>query len=579
MGAAMRGDPGAARMGPVLRAMAFGAACALACQGGGQAEDAATASVTATAADTDTDTDPDPDPGSTGGEPDLCAGPRDPGPAPLRRLTPRQYNNSVRDLFPGVALAEQTIAPDPAVHGFENNAAAQAPSGLLIEQYQRAALAVTEAAMAQTAAFLPCPADGGADPSACGRGFLRDFGGRAFRRPLSPDEDAAFLAFFDQQLAEHGFAVALPLTLQAFLQAPAFLYLLELEGLPDGGPRVALTGHELAARLSYFLWDTTPDAALLAAAAAGELDTEAGLAAEAARMLADPRARDAAREFFRQWLALDAIAAVAPDPAAYPQFTPELRASMRQEIERFVLSTMFEGTGTLAALLTSNAAEVDAALADLYGAPAPPAGQWAALALDPERRAGLLTRAGFLAATAHAVHPSPVRRGAFVLARLLCAPPGAPPPNVDTSPPDPAPGDPQTNRERYAEHSDRPECAGCHAPIDGVGFGFEHYDAIGRWRALDGGLPVDARGELLGTDVDGPFTGAPELSRRLADSDQVHACLALHAFRHALGRSEDASDACRRDELDAAFTAAGGDLQALLLALVASDAFRFRRAD
>src|SRR5690606_39045587 len=136
--------------------------------------------------------------------------------------TPTQYNNTARDLFPGVEIPLQTIAVDPKVNGFENNADVQTPSALLIEQYQRAALAVTQAAWAAPEAFLPCAPDGGGEPQQCGHQFLLEFGPRAFRRPLTADEEAAFLGFFDQQLADSNFTVALQLTVQAFLQSPAF---------------------------------------------------------------------------------------------------------------------------------------------------------------------------------------------------------------------------------------------------------------------------------------------------------------------------------------------------------------------
>lgn len=515
----------------------------------------------------------------TTGAVDACAGARDPGPSPLRRLTHTQYRNAVRDLFPGVVLPALTIAVDPAVHGFENNGEAQVPSALLIEQYQRAALAVTQAAMAAPAGWLPCGADGGGDPIGCGRAFLRDFGGRAFRRPLTDAEAAAFLGFFDQQLAEAGFSVALPLALQAMLQAPQFLYFLEFGGEPVEGADgvVALTGHELAARLSFFLWDTTPDAELLAAAAAGELDTAEGVAAAAERMLADPRARGAAVNFHRQWLGFDAIARIDPDPATYPTYAPGLKASLRGELERFVSWVMFEGPGTFEALLTARASEVDAGLAGLYGVAAPAEGQWAPVELDASRRAGLLTRAGFLAATAHAIHPSPVKRGVFVLSRLLCAPPGPPPPGASTELPGETGDAPTTNRERYEQHTARAECAACHTTIDGVGLGFEHYDALGRFRELDAGQPVDARGVLVGTDVDGAFDGAVALSERLAGSAQARGCVVSQVYRYALGRGTTVDDACGLMRLKAEFEDVRGDMRALLRAVVTSDAFRLRR--
>lgn len=559
-----------------------------ACPAGGAADTDNTGTATTGGPASDSDDTPtgdpptgDPSEGSDTGEPAECSeAVLDPGEAPLRRMTHTQYNNTVRDLFPGADIPPQTILVDPKVNGFENNSEVQAPSALLVEQYQKAALAVTAAAMAKPDGFLPCPADGGPDPATCGHDLLRDLGARAFRRPLAADEESAYLTFFDQQMAEHNFNVGLQLAMQAILQAPAFIYFPEFGGDPlvDQPELVALTGHELAARLSYFLWDTTPDEALLAAATAGDLDEIAGIEAEVLRMLDDPRARTSLVNFHRQWFDLDKIAEVNPDLATYPEFTPALRTSMRSELDRFVESTIFDGAGTFAALLTSPATTVDSQLAALYKVAAPPPDTWTDLDLPASERSGILTRAGFLARTAHAVHPSPVRRGVFVLSRLLCVPPAPPPPNVNTSPPDESdPDQPKTNRERYAKHTAQDTCGGCHQSIDGVGFGFENYDALGKWRTLDNSYPVDASGELIGTDVDGPFVGALELSQKLATSTQAHNCVVSQVYRYALGRNTGLDDLCSLADLRGQFAAASGDIRALLLAVVTSDAFRFRR--
>lgn len=517
------------------------------------------------------------------GEPAECSDTvLSPGPAPLRRMTHTQYNNTVRDLFPGADIPPQTILVDPKVNGFENNSEVQAPSALLIEQYQKAALAVTAAAMAKPDAFLPCTPDGGADPTKCGHDFLRDLAARAFRRPLAADEESAYQSFFDQQMAEHNFNVGLQLTMQAILQAPAFIYFPEFGGDPlvDQPDLVPLTGHELAARLAYFLWDTTPDELLLSSATAGDLDTIAGIETQVLRMLDDPRARTSLVNFHRQWFDLDKIAEVNPDIATYPEFTPALRTSMRAEIDRFVESTIFDGAGSFAALLTSSETTVDSNLAALYKVAAPPPDTWAPATLPATERSGILTRAGFLARTAHAVHPSPVRRGVFVLSRLLCVPPAPPPPNVNTSPPDESdPDQPKTNRERYAKHTAQDTCGSCHQTIDGVGFGFENYDALGKYRTTDNGYPVDASGNLLGTDVDGPFTGALELSTKLAGSTQAHNCVVSQVYRYALGRNTGPGDLCSLADLRGQFAAASGDMRALLLAVVTSDAFRYRQGD
>lgn len=520
------------------------------------------------------DVDADAGDADAGDAGECASAPLEPGPAPLRRLTARQYANSLRDLFPGVALPELTILVDPLVAGFENNASAQTPSALLIEQYQRAAVEVTAAAMEATELWLPCPSDGGDDPASCGAALLSELGPRMFRRPLDAETEQAYLDFFAAALAEHGFSVAIQLTLQAMLQAPHFIYFVEATTSPDPGVQ-ALDDWSVATRLSYFLWDTMPDAELFAAAQAGELVDEQGLLAQVERMLADPRARAATVNFFRQWFDFDRLDAIAPDPATYPNYTPQLRESMRGELERLAEWTVFDVEGgSFADLMLADRSFVDAQLAAIYGV-TPPA-DWQLVELDPEQRAGILTSAGFLASRAHAVNPSPVKRGVFVLEHLLCQPPPPPPPNVDTNVPADTPADPKTNRERYQAHTVDVLCQACHVNIDGIGFGFEHYDSLGQWRAQDNGFAVDASGELIGSDVDGPFDGAIELAAKLASSETAHACAVTNYLRWALARSPADDDACFKAELDAAFLASEGDFKALVTEIVLSDAFRYR---
>lgn len=512
------------------------------------------------------------------GELDECdARPFDPGPAPLRRLSARQYANTVRDLFPGVALPEPTILVDPKVGGFEHDAAAQTPSALLIEQYQRAAVEITAAAMQQSEAWLPCPLDGGEDAAACGEALILELGPRAFRRPLDAATAQVYLDFFAAQLEAEGFRVALELTVQAMLQAPQFIYFIEdVAADADPSARIQpLDDYSLATRLSYFVWNTMPDAELFAAAATGELRDDAGLTAQVERMLADPRARTATVEFFRQWFDFDRLDTIVPDPASYPSYTPALRDAMREELERFVAWLVHDERGGVDELLRSDRGFVDAELAALYGV-ASPSEPWQPVTLDASERAGILTRAGFLAARAHAVQPSPVKRGVFVLEHLLCAPPPPPPPNVDTSVPDNDPAQPKTNRERYAAHTDEALCVACHADIDPIGFGFEHYDSLGAWRTHDGGWPVDASGTLTLDAVELAFDGVPQLAALLADSERVHACVVTHHLRWALARSPASADACSQAALEATFADGEGSLRELVVAIVLSDAFRLR---
>jgi hypothetical protein len=493
----------------------------------------------------------------------------------LRRLTRSQYDNTIRDLLGITGNPAAQIAPDEKVGAFYSNATTPV-SELLAEQYMRLAEELADQAVGDLASLLPCdPATGAA---ACGEAFVDHFGLRAFRRPLNPSERAALIGLFELGHADAGFAEGARLVVQAALQSPQFLYHFEL-GLPpaEADDVVALDGFELASRLSYFLWDTMPDEALLQAAAVGELDAPEALRDQAERMLEDPRAADAIASFHRQWLHLDGLAGLEKNAEYYPQFDASLREAMTRETTRFADWVIRFDDARLETLFTAPYSFLEGPLFALYGV-APPAEHDPSLPvdLDPTQRAGLLTQAGVLAMHAHADQSSPVHRGMLVRENILCTPLAPPPPEVDVVPP---PVDPDaTTRDRFDQHRADPACAGCHNLIDPLGFGFEHYDGIGAYRTLDAGQPVDASGEILGTwDIDGPFDGALELSRMLAESEQVRTCVAQQWFTFGFGRQPAEDDSCSFDGLNETFAESDYDIRELLLAMVTTDSFRHRR--
>jgi hypothetical protein len=247
---------------------------------------------------------------------------------------------------------------------------------------------------------------------------------------------------------------------------------------------------------------------------------------------------------------------------------------MWTEGDMFVEKTIFDGDGTLGALLTSNTTWINAPLADLYGVPAPTGDGFTQTALDPTQRGGILTLSGFLASHAHPVDPSPVLRGVFILDRMLCAPPPPPPPNVPLTPPTAEPGVRTTNRQRFDEHAKSPVCAGCHTRIDGVGFPYESFDSLGHFRTQDNGVPVDPTGQLMGAGAsDGPVANAIDLGHKLASSDAVLRCAAKQWFRYAYGRTELEGDAPALSALGDAFLAKKGDIRELLVAIVMQPGF------
>lgn len=516
--------------------------------------------------------------------PAVCDGVVSIASAPMRRLSRAEYRATLSDLFPGLDPSLPELPDDTSVLGFENDARSLGSSDVLVARWEDIAFNYTEAATANRttlARYLPCASSvsDSASQRSCGQTWIADFGLRTHRRPLTDAEVARYQSFFDQQLSDIDFDAAVQLTAMAMLQTPSFLYRLEIPSDSASGAFAELNDYEIASRLSFFLWGRMPDDALFAAAGRHELHTTDQIRAEATRMLDDDRARGAVREFHRQWLHFDRILDeehVTRAPDLYPTWDPALRDSAKEELERFVEHTIFDGEGTLSALLTSPETELDSRLARVYGVDAPSSG-WMPVTLPADQRAGLLTRVGFLAAHAHSGNGSPPLRGVYIMERLLCEARPSPPPDANVSPPQQTPGEaPRTNRELFEERTSPPECNGCHVRIDGFGYGFEHYDAIGAYRTIDNGIAVDASGELFGTGVDGQYVGAIEMSEHLAQSPRVSNCAVSRWVRYAIGRAPEPNDGCFVSALQTEFAESSGDIQDLLVDLVSRTEFRIR---
>lgn len=499
------------------------------------------------------------------------------GASPLRRLTRTQYTHTIRDLLGIDTDVAEGFSSDEKIGAFYSNGIAPI-TDLGVEKYMDAAESLAEEAVADMDALLPCdPVDIG--QNACVDAFIADLGRRAFRRPLRAEEREQMRDLFATAASEGGFDQGIRLIVQGFLQSPYFLYHVEI-GEPDldGDGFAALTQYEVASRLSYFLWDSMPDDILLAAAEGDELRSAEDVRAQAERMLADPRAKDGIASFHLQWLGVDDMSTLEKDAEMFPGFDEALKDAMRAETADFADYVIREGDGTLETLLTAPFTVIDERMAAVYGVTLPPdhvPGE--PVMLDPTQRAGLVTHASLLAKYAHVDQSSPVHRGVIIRENFLCQTLPPPPENVDNVPPDPDPN--ATTRERFAEHTEDPACAGCHVLIDGIGFGFEHYDAIGAWRDMEGTLPVDASGEVLGTDeINGEFDGAVELANKLAQSTEVQECVATQWMSFALGRVPGEDDTCSTDDLIARFQDSGHDVRELVLALVETEAFRMRRS-
>lgn len=497
------------------------------------------------------------------------------GASPMRRLTRLQYANSVNDLLKLNLDSAALLAEDEKVGVFDSNLLS--PVGELhVEKYMKAAEAAAEAALANVASLLPC------DPVAVGEAtcagtMIDTFGAKAFRRPLTPDEHTQYLGLYTESRTAGGaFNDGIRQVVRSFLQSPYFLYL--VEAVPTGTTPVAVSPYEAASRLSYFLWNSTPDDALMAEAQAGKLTTPAEVLAQATRMLASDKATATLASFHRQWLGLDRLLTAGKDTKVFPEYTPDLAKALLTETTSFADSVIRNGDGKLATLFTLAQSPLTPPLFPLYGLPvpatAPAAGQLTAL--PQGERAGLLTQAAVLGAHSHFADISPVLSGAFIRATIMCQTPPPPPPTVMAQPPPPKPG--ETTRQRFDRHRTDATCANCHQLMDPIGYGFAHYDALGRYVTMDGGLPVDAKGEIVASlDLDGTFDGAVELSAKLATSAQVRECVMGQWFTYALGRNLQAQeDGCGVTAVRDAFAKSDYNVHELLLAIVQSDPFRLR---
>ncbi len=484
-----------------------------------------------------------------------------PGRPLLRRLTPDEYDRTVRDLFGLEADYGDGFAADPVVDGFRNRAEALTVSPLLADQLRVAAEDVARRVAASPAALGACATRPDAG-EACVRDLLGGFGTRVFRRPLTSEEINEYAALY---AADGGtFAAGLELVLSAMLQSPHFLYRAEL-GDADGG----LSPYETATALAYLVTGTTPDDALLAAAAAGALDAADGREAQARRLMAQPAHRERVRRFVTAWLDLDRLAAVPKDTATFPELTPAVREAMRRELDAFVDHAVFSGTGRLPELLTAGYTFVDDTLATFYGLTddgrvTPQAGE----------RAGLLTLGATLTVHSRPNDTSPIHRGKLVRERLLCQAIPPPPPGVVADPPPFVPG--QRVRDRYAAHSQVQPCEGCHRLMDPIGFAFERFDGVGRWRDD----VEDAAGEIVGSaSSDGAVEGAAALGAHLGASAEVHDCFAREAFRFAYGIGEDAGTRCMLRAVQDEFRAGDLAVEALFVALARSPQLERRVVD
>lgn len=459
------------------------------------------------------------------------------------RLSNGEYENTTRDLLgldqvPGLSA---NFSADQTTSTFTNNGGDLTITAAQWQDFQTAAEELARRATVDTAALTR--AAGGALP-ADDAALIAALGRRAWRRPLEAAELDALVTLFG---AGPTFYAAQParlagarVVLEALLQSPYFLYRVELSDTAAGAV-TALTAPELANRLSYALWQSMPDEALLDAAESGALLTADGYLAQVTRLLADPKARDAVRTFHAQLLGQSKYADITRSLTLFPEFSLALRDSMRLEQDALVEDVVFTQQGGLAALLTTPATFVDAPLAKVYRLDGT-FDELTRVTFDDGQRAGLFTQVGFLAANASSTQSDPIHRGVTLNHQVLCANLPAPPNNVPPLPADD--GSQKTLRTRITEFTGAGTCgAGCHGTmINPIGFAYEHYDALGRWRDTDNGLPVDAKDSYSFQGQVRSYDGALQLAQTMAAEPMAHGCYAQHWVEFLGGRGLAASD-------------------------------------
>ena len=507
---------------------------------------------------------------------DCKAGSVDPGPSPMKLLSRRQYLNSVRDLVGPVSGIETALgtSTNASAFGLIQPDVAQVD----LENYRNAATTVAAQITADPAALkqLAACADGAVRRD-CAKTFVQSFAKRAYRAKVSdPADIERHLTLFDMG-AKVSYAHGIELLIQGILQAPRFLYRVEIgTGEKVSDTAVKLSPDELAARLSFSVWDSLPDAKLTDAASSGALSSKEGVAAQLDWMLAKAKSAGGAsmvRRFLENWIHVPDLDALTKDATLYPEWkNTTLKASMQAQASTFFADLLENRAGKLSTLFTSDTVFVNRDLGSFYGVTA--GDTFTSAPGISGATAGILTLPAFLALQAKPSESSPIYRGKFVREQMLCQLLPAPPANIP-KPPEVTPG--VSTRERLAEHERNTACSACHRMMDPIGFGFENFDSLGRYRTMDGNATVDASGELIATgEIDGKFVGVNELGQRLSQSETVRQCMTRQWFRFALARFEQPVDDCSMKGLLDAFEAADADLNALPKAIVLSDAFQYR---
>ncbi len=494
--------------------------------------------------------------------------------AGLRRLTESQYRNSISDIFGPDILVQGKFEPDQRVGGLlaaSGSTLSITPAGF--EGYAKIADGIARQVVDEKhrAKLLACaPKSATVSDRGCASQIFEKVGLQLFRRPLTSEELKARLDAADTVTKQSGnFYTGIRYSLTTLLSAPDFLFRTEV-AVP-AGKAYTLDGYSRAARLSYMLWDTTPDEGLLTAARTGALDTDAGVKTEVARLMASPRLEVGMRSFFSDFLQLDTLGTITKDPTIYPKYSDEIAASAREETLRTSIDLVLKNNGDFRELFTTRKTFINRSLAWIYDVPYNLDGAWMPYEFhDGDGRSGIVTQASMLSMFSHPGRSSPTKRGVALMDIFLCEPTPTPPANVDFSIVNDT-NNPKlrTVRDRLMAHATTPTCASCHTHSDPIGLSLEQFDSVGERRLKDDGRDID----VSATIADKHFEGAGGLGQYLHDNPRVPACFVRKLYAYGVGASsEDIQTATVRAYLNG-FTTGGYQVPALLKSIVTSPQF------
>ena len=498
------------------------------------------------------------------------------GPIELRRLTEDQYRQSVADIFGADIKVAGRFDPEIRTDGLlavGSSGVTVTPAGF--EQYHAMARNIAAQVLddKHRDALVPCkPAAANAPDDACATKFLNQFGRLIFRRPLTQAELQAEVGVSAAATRTLGnFYSGLEFGLAGLLEAPEFIFRVDTsESDPSSPSGLRLSAYSKASRLSFLLWNTTPDDTLLTAAEHGDLNNKDGLARQADRLLASPRVTAGVRAFFSDFLGFDAFDELAKDTVIYPKYSLKVGIDAKEQTLRTVTDHLVTRDADYRDLFTTRHTFMTRALGMIYRVPVS-SRDWQPVDFpkdDP--RAGLLTELSFVALHSHPGRSSATLRGKAVRELLLCQPVPAPPNNVnfalvqDTNNPKF-----KTARERLTAHRTEATCAGCHKIMDPIGLALENFDGLGQVRAQENGAPIDASGELDGI----AFKDAAGLGQAMHDDPAASSCLVDSTYRYAVGRRIDPGEKQWLGWLEGRFAADGYRLPQLLRRIATSNAF------